>query len=74
MIPCGDNVPRRKPGRLQGKKQATVPSSTLEIKVDEESFLALREIAQKEQKPVRQLASEILKQRRRTGGLHRKCT
>jgi hypothetical protein len=38
-----------------------------EIEVDEESFLALREIAKKEQKPVKQLASEILKQRLRTG-------
>jgi hypothetical protein len=38
-----------------------------EIEVDEESFLALREIAKKEQKPVRQLASEILKQRLRAG-------
>jgi hypothetical protein len=35
----------------------------LEIEVDEESFLALRETAKKEQKPVKQLASEILKQR-----------
>ncbi len=34
-----------------------------EIEVDEESFLALRETAKKEQKPVKQLASEILKQR-----------
>jgi hypothetical protein len=34
-----------------------------EIEVDEESFLALRETARKEQKPVKQLASEILKQR-----------
>jgi hypothetical protein len=38
-----------------------------EIEVDEESFLALRETAKKEQKPVRQLASEILKQKLRTG-------
>lgn len=36
-----------------------------EIEVDEESFLALRETARKEQKPVKQLASEILKQRLR---------
>ncbi|OHB76416.1 MAG: hypothetical protein A2Z25_18470 [Planctomycetes bacterium RBG_16_55_9] len=34
-----------------------------EIEVDEESFLALRETAKKEQKPVKQLASEILKRR-----------
>jgi hypothetical protein len=38
-----------------------------EIEVDEESFLALRETARKEQKPVKQLASEILKKRLRTG-------
>jgi hypothetical protein len=34
-----------------------------EIEVDEESFRALRETAQKEQKPVKQLASEVLKQK-----------
>ncbi|OHB78410.1 MAG: hypothetical protein A2Z25_22855 [Planctomycetes bacterium RBG_16_55_9] len=34
-----------------------------EIEVDEESFLALREVAKKEQKPVKQIASEILRQR-----------
>ncbi len=33
-----------------------------EIEVDEESFSALRERAKKLQKPVKQLASEILKQ------------
>jgi hypothetical protein len=38
-----------------------------EIEVDEESFLALHETAEKEQKPVKQLASEILKQRLRAG-------
>ena len=38
-----------------------------EIEVDEESFLALRETAKKEKKPVKQLASEILKQRLRAG-------
>jgi hypothetical protein len=38
-----------------------------EIEVDEESFLALRETAKKEQKPVKELASEILKQRLRAG-------
>jgi hypothetical protein len=38
-----------------------------EIEVDEESFRALRETARKEQKPVKQLASEILKQRLRAG-------
>ena len=36
-----------------------------EIEVDEESFMALRETARKEQKPVKQLASEILKQKLR---------
>jgi len=35
--------------------------------MDEESFLALRETAKKEPKPVRQLASEILRQRLGTG-------
>ncbi len=34
-----------------------------EIEVDQESFLALRECARKLQKPVKQLASEILKQK-----------
>ena len=34
-----------------------------EIEVDEESFVALRDTAQKQQKPVKQLASEILKQK-----------
>ena len=38
-----------------------------EIEVDEESFRALRETARKEQEPVKQLASEILKQRLRAG-------
>ncbi len=38
-----------------------------EIEVDEESFRALRETAKKEQKPVKQLASEILKQKLRAG-------
>ena len=33
-----------------------------EIEVDEESFLALRDVARKRHKPVKQLASEILKQ------------
>ena len=32
-----------------------------EIEVDEQSFLALRTIAEKQHKPVKQLASEILK-------------
>ena len=34
-----------------------------EIEVDQESFLALRNSARKLQKPVKQLASEILKQK-----------
>jgi len=34
-----------------------------EIEVDEETFLALREIAQKERKAMEELASEILKRR-----------
>lgn len=38
-----------------------------EIEVDEETFLALREVAQKERKPMKELASEILKQRLGTG-------
>jgi hypothetical protein len=38
-----------------------------EIEVDEETFLALREEAQKERKPVKELASEILKRRLRAG-------
>jgi hypothetical protein len=38
-----------------------------EIEVDEESFRALREVAKKERKPVKQIASEILKQRLRAG-------
>ena len=34
-----------------------------EIEVDEESFVALRDSAKKQRKPVKQLASEILKQK-----------
>jgi hypothetical protein len=34
-----------------------------EIEVDEESFVALQDSARKQQKPVKQLASEILKQK-----------
>ena len=37
-----------------------------EIEVDEESFQALRDTAKKEQKPVKDLASEILKRRLKT--------
>jgi hypothetical protein len=38
-----------------------------EIEVDEETFLALREVAQRERKPMKELASEILKRRLGTG-------
>ncbi len=38
-----------------------------EIEVDEESFLALRETAKRQGKHIKQLASEILKQRLRAG-------
>ena len=38
-----------------------------EIEVDQECFQALRETARKEQKPIKQLASEILKQKLRAG-------
>ena len=34
-----------------------------EIEVDEESFVALQDSARKQRKPVKQLASEILKQK-----------
>jgi hypothetical protein len=34
-----------------------------EIEVDEESFLALQDAAARQQKPVKQLASDILKQK-----------
>ena len=46
---------------------ANIQRRHFEIEVDDESFLALRETAKTEQKPVRQLASEILRQRLRTG-------
>jgi hypothetical protein len=42
---------------------ADIQRRHFEIEVDEESFLALRETAEREQKPVKQLASEILKQK-----------
>jgi hypothetical protein len=38
-----------------------------EIEVDEETFLALREVAQKERTSMKELASEILKRRLRVG-------
>ena len=47
--------------------EADIQRRHFEIEVDEESFLALRETARKEQKPVKQLASEILKQKLRAG-------
>jgi hypothetical protein len=47
--------------------EAEIQRRHFEIEVDEESFLALRDTAKKEQKPVKQLASEILKQKLRAG-------
>ena len=47
--------------------EADIKRRLFEIEVDEESFLALREVAKKEQKPVKQLASEILKKKLKTG-------
>ncbi|MBI3014157.1 MAG: hypothetical protein HYY65_03610 [Candidatus Tectomicrobia bacterium] len=38
-----------------------------EIEIDEESFLALRASARKHRKPVKQLASEFLKEKLTTG-------
>lgn len=38
-----------------------------ESEIDQECFLALRETARKERKPVKQLVSEILKQNLRAG-------
>ena len=43
--------------------EADLQRRHFEIEVDEESFLALRDTAKKQQKPVKQLASEILKQK-----------
>lgn len=43
--------------------EADIQRRHFEIEVDEESFLALRDTAKKQQKPVKQLASEILKQK-----------
>ncbi len=46
-----------------------------EIEVDEESFLALRSSARKHHKPVKRLASEILKEKLATGqDLHKSPT
>ena len=46
---------------------ADIKRRHFQIEVDEESFLALRETARREHKPVRQLASEILKRRLTAG-------
>lgn len=43
--------------------EADIQRRHFEIEVDEESFLALRETARKQPKPVKQIASEILKQK-----------
>ena len=43
--------------------EADIQRRHFEIEVDEESFRALRDAAQKQQKPVKELASEILKQK-----------
>jgi hypothetical protein len=42
--------------------RADIKRRHFEIEVDEESFLALRGTAKRQHKPVKQLASEILKQ------------
>ncbi len=47
--------------------EADIQRRHFEIEVDEESFLALRDSARKQRKPVKQLASEILKQKLRAG-------
>jgi hypothetical protein len=39
------------------------PRRHFEIEVDEESFFALRDTAKKQRKPIKDLASEILKQK-----------
>jgi hypothetical protein len=43
--------------------EAEIQRRRFEIEVDEESFLSLRDTAKRQQKPVKQLASEILKQK-----------
>ena len=43
--------------------QVNVNRRHFEIEVDEECFMAVRDIARKQHKPVKQLASEIIKQR-----------
>ena len=47
--------------------EADIERRHFQIEVDEESFLALRETARRERKPVKQLASEILKRRLTAG-------
>ncbi len=46
---------------------ADIQRRHFEIEVDQECFLALRETARKQQKPVSQIASEILKHNLRAG-------
>ena len=43
--------------------QMDIKRRNFEIEVDEETFLALRDNARRQHKPVKQLASEILKER-----------
>ena len=43
--------------------QVNIKRRHFEIEVDEECFLAVRDTARKQHKPVKQLASEIIKQR-----------
>jgi hypothetical protein len=43
--------------------QVGIKRRHFEIEVDEESFLALRDSAKRQHKPVKQLASEILKKK-----------
>ncbi|MDI6451707.1 CopG family antitoxin [Anaerobaca lacustris] len=50
-----------------GELDVDIQRRHFEIEIDQECFLALREIARKERKPVKQLASEILKQKLRAG-------
>ena len=47
--------------------QVDIKRRHFEIEVDEESFLALRDSAKRQHKPVKQLASEILKQKLASG-------
>lgn len=50
-----------------GELDVDIQRRHFEIEIDQECFLALRETARKERKPVKQLASEILKQKLRAG-------